>query len=565
MGAALLQASRSGHIEVVELLLARGAPPTAATADSPCDTALLLAATGGHEKVVRALLAAGAPPDSPEPGHTGPLHAAAQAGAAGCVDALLSAGADVEARREDGCAALHIAAEVGAREVLVTLLEKGRANASATIDGGPPHGASALLRACANGRLECVQLLSAYGAERSIRVQAPGKSRPGMHPGSGSGKASSVSSYPAPARTPSPRRTNFSPRASPASAHAAHASPRSGHACSSHRRGGAISSPAPKPVAGSGGGATGGGGAGAAANEQLPSSAAAPPHVAGSGSGGVLVTAEQVSRDAGQRAVATWLSSTRDWTSALHHAPLLPEARVRALLAARADPHARAAGGRQSALEVARMHAHSPSAKLVIAAAEGRLSASSKEQRGRASGASRSPSRRGFSTPAEGAQAPSSGSLKQAQRRSNSATPPAPKHAPALPAVPIHAACAGLSEPGRQVGTPMAGRRASMGRDSPARGSRGSRGRSAERPRGSGGRRSSASRQAPPSPLQIQRQSSSASAGASQSPPRRKFGVPAPVRISDDDFDDDGGRGAPSPSVGSDDPMNKTTLIKRRS
>src|SRR5437762_2746583 len=67
----LLVAARNGHTEIVELLLAHGAPPDSATAMG--ETALSLAAQYGHDEVVRALIAAHATVDARATGNLTPL------------------------------------------------------------------------------------------------------------------------------------------------------------------------------------------------------------------------------------------------------------------------------------------------------------------------------------------------------------------------------------------------------------------------------------------------------------------------------------------------------------
>ena len=410
-GGALWQAARGGHAEVVELLLARGAPASAASATGASLTAIYAAAEGGHERIVALLLASGASPDSPELGRAGPLHAAAQAGSVACVTTLVAARANVEARREDGRTALHVAAELGERDVLYRLLDAGGADASAKVEGAPAHGASALLCACAHGRLECVQLLSAYGAERSVHLPPPARLR------------------------------GASPRAR-----------------TKYGGVGALRQPAGADALTEG--------------DRLAGSPAlhAPFNAPSAGGArvGSLVTAEQVAREAGQRAVGTWLVSTRDWCSALHHAPVLPEARVRALLAAKADPHVRTAPGCQSALDVARIHVHSPAAALVIAAAEGRHA----NDKAKGGAASRPPSRRPSLVPADAAAAAAAAAVAAPRSQDGGSSRPPSRRGSAAQPTGAH----GTEPPLREKSSaspppppPAAGAPRSVGSNAPAR------------------------------------------------------------------------------------------------
>ena len=83
-GTPLEEAAGAGHLDVIEILLTRGADPNAQCCSG--ETALWRAATAGHAAIVRRLLAGGADPHL-EPS---PLEAAKQAGYAD-VAAILEA------------------------------------------------------------------------------------------------------------------------------------------------------------------------------------------------------------------------------------------------------------------------------------------------------------------------------------------------------------------------------------------------------------------------------------------------------------------------------------------
>jgi len=107
----LLRACGSGHLALVEELLARGADPShAARSGANCLSAAL---SMRHDAVVQLLLARGARPDQALPGGITPLMVAAALGVAKGVQLLLAHGADARAADEDGGTALHAAAQFG--------------------------------------------------------------------------------------------------------------------------------------------------------------------------------------------------------------------------------------------------------------------------------------------------------------------------------------------------------------------------------------------------------------------------------------------------------------------
>ena len=103
---ALERATEFGHVEVVNLLIARGAQPNISGKDNR--TALLQAAYKGFVPIVDALLKAGANPNIAESryGDTA-LILAAWKGHREVVEKLVLAGADVNAHSKDGRTALQ--------------------------------------------------------------------------------------------------------------------------------------------------------------------------------------------------------------------------------------------------------------------------------------------------------------------------------------------------------------------------------------------------------------------------------------------------------------------------
>ncbi|KAF0191297.1 MAG: yahDC [Gammaproteobacteria bacterium] len=117
---ALHTAAKGGHVEVVEVLLARGADVNGG--DGLGFTALHLAVWQGRAEVVEVLLAHGADVNANR-NRRGvmPLHVAAQFGQAGMVRRLIEAGADVNARARNGETALDTARRLGRGEAVGVL------------------------------------------------------------------------------------------------------------------------------------------------------------------------------------------------------------------------------------------------------------------------------------------------------------------------------------------------------------------------------------------------------------------------------------------------------------
>jgi ankyrin repeat protein len=201
----LSHAARNGHLEMVDLLLARGAPINARNLAGA--TALYFAAERGHVAVAQRLIERGA--DVKLTGRTGtsPVAAAAYAGSDPIVEMLLAHGADERAPDETGKPPIVYAAaranldivkrllargidvnaryandlsllmwaagadekvpEADARKVVVHLLDVG-----AHIDDRDARGRTALMIAAEGGRADIANLLLERGADPSLKDNA---------------------------------------------------------------------------------------------------------------------------------------------------------------------------------------------------------------------------------------------------------------------------------------------------------------------------------------------------------------------------------------------------------
>ncbi len=161
----LHEAAAGGYLDVVALLLEKGADIKAVTKDGY--TPLSLAAAGGHWKVVQYLLTRGADVEPVDTQTPSPLYLAARAGRVDAVIALIKNKADVNSgNTADRSTALHAAAQTGQLAMVTALLEHNAdINATAGDDLLTP-----LHVAAAKNFPEVVKLLLAKGAN----VNAPG-------------------------------------------------------------------------------------------------------------------------------------------------------------------------------------------------------------------------------------------------------------------------------------------------------------------------------------------------------------------------------------------------------
>jgi ankyrin repeat protein len=154
----LYRASENGYLEIVQLLLNYSADIKAA--DRNRWTPLHLASLNGHLEIVQLLLDYNA--DIKAAGRDGliPLHLASQNGHLEIVQLLLDRGADIKAASRNGLTPLHLASQSGHLEIVQLLLDRGADVKAAHRDGLTP-----LHLASQNGYLEIVQLLLDYNAD----------------------------------------------------------------------------------------------------------------------------------------------------------------------------------------------------------------------------------------------------------------------------------------------------------------------------------------------------------------------------------------------------------------
>ncbi|KAL5600867.1 hypothetical protein FOVSG1_006897 [Fusarium oxysporum f. sp. vasinfectum] len=154
----LHEASENGNLEIMKMLLEKGADATAATMDGR--TPLHEASGNGNLEIMKMLLEKGADARAATENGWMPLHEASENGNLEIMKMLLEKGADATAATMDGRTPLHGASGNGNLEIMKMLLEKGADVTAATMDGRTP-----LHQASQNGHLEIAKMLLENGAD----------------------------------------------------------------------------------------------------------------------------------------------------------------------------------------------------------------------------------------------------------------------------------------------------------------------------------------------------------------------------------------------------------------
>jgi ankyrin repeat protein len=163
----LHHAARSGHGEMVTLLLQAGADPDNESGRN--QTPLLAGAEAGQTDTCSRLIKWGAAINFEDEEGACPLHKACKCGALQIVKQLIDVEADVNAAESDGFTALHWACNQGYIVIVNLLADKG-----AQINTADEDGESPLHRAVACGHPEIVQELLKRGA-RADAADAVGR------------------------------------------------------------------------------------------------------------------------------------------------------------------------------------------------------------------------------------------------------------------------------------------------------------------------------------------------------------------------------------------------------
>jgi ankyrin repeat protein len=157
-------AAEYGHVEVVKILLEKGANIGAQNQNGY--TPLHFAAEYGHVEVVKILLEKGANIEAQNQNAYTTLHFAAEKGNFAVIKILLEKVADIEAKSQNGYTPLHLAAGDGNVEVVKILLEKG-----ANIEAQNLYAYTPLHFAAEYGHVEVVKILLDKGADIKAKDQ----------------------------------------------------------------------------------------------------------------------------------------------------------------------------------------------------------------------------------------------------------------------------------------------------------------------------------------------------------------------------------------------------------
>ncbi len=158
---ALHQAVQLGLVDIVQLLLERGADPNLRDGDG--DSPLHLAILNHHAQIIRQLLNQGADPNAINDDGNTPLLLASESGDRHIVRLLLDKGADPNLRDKSDNSVLHLAIGKGYEPVVAMLLNQEADPNAINDDGNTP-----LLLASESGYQHIVGLLLNKGADPNL-------------------------------------------------------------------------------------------------------------------------------------------------------------------------------------------------------------------------------------------------------------------------------------------------------------------------------------------------------------------------------------------------------------
>ena len=155
---ALIRAASAGHLDMVKLLMSRGADPKKA---NWYGSALHCAVEAGQCDIVKFILDSGMDIDFRDDYGRTPLHCVTERRHRSAIKLLLDMGADPNAQAKGGETLIYYAAQNGEERLMQELLRDGRVNISATT----VHGETALHRAAAEDHASIVRMLLGVGVE----------------------------------------------------------------------------------------------------------------------------------------------------------------------------------------------------------------------------------------------------------------------------------------------------------------------------------------------------------------------------------------------------------------
>ncbi|KAJ6094564.1 hypothetical protein N7467_002077 [Penicillium canescens] len=161
---ALNIASKNGHIDIVQLLIGKGADVNAQ--DSSDGSAIEAASAHGHIDIVQLLIGKGADVNPQDSSDCSAIEAASAHGHIDIVQLLIGKGADVNTQDSSGVSAIEAASAHGHIDIVQLLIGKG-----ADVNTQDSSGVSAIEAASAHGHIDIMKLLLENGA--GVNAQGP--------------------------------------------------------------------------------------------------------------------------------------------------------------------------------------------------------------------------------------------------------------------------------------------------------------------------------------------------------------------------------------------------------